>query len=299
MSAKKRFGLQRKLVAAATSGEWRNAPLMSVLYEADVTRLIGVLREINAGRSTGDAISFNTVILKIIAEGIKACPKMNGHIHYNNFLARGKVTTFDSIDVTMPVLLGQNNTMSLNIRGVEDMSLSDIRDAVSGAIRRARNSHMPQVMYELALHDTMKELRHFHVFKALGRFIGLLLDGSTKELLHGKAKREYKQIPAEERLSWRDLEQGTITVTNPGTLLRSCNGRCVLMTIIPPAIAAVAVNNVLDKPLVGKDGTIRPGKTVELTVIFDHRALDGADLVPFFRCLDKIFASPEVLTEYL
>ena len=66
MSAKKRFGLQRKLVAAATSGEWRNAPLMSVLYEADVTRLIGVLREINAGRSTGDAISFNTVILKII-----------------------------------------------------------------------------------------------------------------------------------------------------------------------------------------------------------------------------------------
>ena len=299
MPAKEHFTLRRKLIATATSDEWRQAPLISVLYEADVTRMTEILKEINAGTSTGDAITLNTVILKIITEGIKACPKMNAHIHFNDFLARGHVTAFPQIDITMPVVIGQNSTMALCVRGMENKNLRQIRDAVSDLIRRARNSHMPQAMFELGVHDTLKELKRFHIFKALGRFIGLLLDRSSRELLRGEEKKRYKALPESEKLTWRDLEQGTFTVTNPGTLHRSCNGRCVLMTIIPPQIAAVAVNDVLDRPVVGKDGRVVAAKTVELTVVFDHRALDGADLVPFFRCLDRIFASPETLREYM
>ena len=290
----KRFGLQRKIIANMTSAGWRHSPHVSFLYEADVTRMMETLKEINAGRGIGEAITFNTAMLKIIAEGVKACPKMNGHIRYSERLARGSVTTFESVDVTMPVMVDRDTMMTLNVRGMEKKSMTEIRDAVADLIRRARNTDLRQVMYEVAMHDTLKELKRFRIVKVLGRLIGLLLDGGAKLLPNREEKRRFDAIPASERLTWRDLEQGTITVSNPGTLFKRWNGECVLLELVPPQIAAIAVNMVRDRAVVGKDGAVRAAKTAKLTIVFDHRALDGADLVPFIRRVDRIISTPEI-----
>ena len=294
-----RFGLQRKIVAAMTSSGWQHAPHVSVLYEADVTKLLETLREINAGLGLGRMITLNTAMLKIIAEGLKACPIMNGHIHFSDWLARGSVTTIEEINVTMPVMIDRDNMMTLNVRGMEKMSMSEIRDAVKDLIRRARNTHMPQVMYEVAMHDTMQELKHLRIGKAVGRLIGALLDGTWKELLHGEEKRRYKKTPPAERLTWKDLEQGTVTVSNPGMLFKKMNGACLMLEIIPPQIAALAVNMVRDKPVVRKDGSIDTAKIVEMTIVFDHRAMDGNDLVPFLNRVEQLISSPDLLREMI
>ena len=36
-----------------------------------------------------------------------------------------------------------------------------------------------------------------------------------------------------------------------------------------------------------------------LTIAFDHRALDAADLVPFVARIDRILRAPEVLRDWI
>ena len=299
MPQTEQFGLQRKIVSAMTSAGWRHTPHACFVYEAEVSKLLELLKEINTGRDFSDAITINTAMLKIIVEGVRACPKMNGHIRYSEFLAGGSVTTFEQIDVTLPVMLDQKTMLTLNIHGMEQKSISGIRDAVADAVRRAKNSNLPQVMYEVAIHDTLLELRRGRVFRALGRLLGFWLEGGPRQLLHGRAKREYQAIPVTERLTRRDLEQGTITVTNPGMLYKRWDGECVMLEIVPPQIAAVGINMVRDRAVVEKDGTLRAGKTMALTIAFDHRALDAADLVPFVARVDRILRAPEVLRDWI
>ena len=299
MPQTEQFGLQRKIVAAMTSAGWRHTPHACFLYEADVTKLVELLKELNTGRDFSDAITVNTAMLKIIVEGIKACPQMNGHIRYNEFLAGGSVTLSEHIDVTLPVMLDRKTMLTLNIHGLEQKSISGIRDAVADSIRRAKNSNLQQVMYEVAMHDTLLELRRGRVLRALGRLLGFWLEGGPRRLLHGRAKRAYQAIPATERLTRRDLEQGTVTVTNPGMLYKRWDGACVMLEIVPPQIAAVAINMVQDRAVVDKDGTLRAGKVMALTIVFDHRALDASDLVPFVARVDQILRAPEVLREWI
>lgn len=297
MPETERFGLQRKIIATMTSDGWRHAPHASFLLDVDVTPLTELLKEVNTGLDLRRHITLNTAMLKIIAEGIKACPRMNGHVFFGERLVRGKVIYYDQIDVTMPVLIDPKTTMTLNLRGVENMRMTDIRDAVADLVRRAKNSHLPQVMYEVALRDTWKELKRLHIGKAAGRLLGAMLDGSTKAVLRGKKKREYLQIPETDRLTWRDLEQGTVTVSNPGMLFKDMRGGCVMLQIVPPQLAAIAINMVRDLAVVQRDGTIAPAKIVTLTIAFDHRVLDAIDFVSFCRRVKKLAASPERLRE--
>ena len=295
MPRTERLDLTRKIIANMTAESWRGTPYCAFVYEPEATGFLAVLEEINAGRGAGEAITINTAMLRIIAEGIRACPKMNGHIRFSPLLVSGKVTLMENIDVTMPVMLDAETMMTLNIRGLEHKSMDEIRDTVADSVRRARNSNMQQVMYEVSLHDTFTEMKRLHLIRAMGRFLGFWLEGGPKTLLHGAEKRRYNAIPATERLTRHDLEQGTIAITNPGSLYRGLDRTATLLDIIPPQLVMLAINPVLDRPVVDKNGTLRAGKVLPLTVVYDHRALDASDLVPFVKRLDEVFSAPEAL----
>ncbi len=298
MSTKQKLDLHRKIIADTTSQGWRDSPHICAVYEPDVTKLLETLEEINSGRGS-DRISVNTVMLKIIAEALVSCPRLNAHIHYNKRLTRGHVTLFDNVDVTMPVMLDEQTTVTLNIHSVEQKSLTGIRDAVDDAVRRARNSNLQEALYEVAIHDTLAGLRRFHIFKALGRLIGFRLDGGHKTLLHGSAKRKYKRIPVTERLTRHDLEQGTITISNIGALYRGWNVRCNLIDIVPPQVAAIAINPIQERVMPLGGGGYMLGKVLPLTIAHDHRALNGADFIPFFERIEQIMNEPEILKEWI
>ena len=295
MAKTERFGLQRKIIANMTSAGWRHTPHACFVYEAEVSKLLAMLKEINIGRNFASVITLNTAMLKIVAEGIKASPKMNGHIRYNEHLSRGRVTSFEQINITTPMMVDAKTMMTVNLRDLGQKSMSEIRDSIADIVRRMKKTNLQQAMFEVVMHDTLLELKRLHVLKALGRLIGFWLDGGPKTLLHGAEKRAYEAIPHTERLTYRDLEQGTITVTNPGTLYKRWNGTCAMLEIVPPQIAAIAINMARNRALVGKDGTIRAGKTLDLTIAFDHRVLDAADLVPFIARIDQLISAPNKL----
>lgn len=60
------FDIQRKIVANMTSESWEQIPHVSYLYEADVTDLLKVYRQVK--ESTKTNITINTVLIKLIVE---------------------------------------------------------------------------------------------------------------------------------------------------------------------------------------------------------------------------------------
>ena len=89
------FGIQRKMVSFITTESWRNVPHVSYLYEPDVTQFFKEYKKLNRDRSDDEKITFNTLVLKAICEGLKAAPIMNSHIHFNRRFVTGKIETFE------------------------------------------------------------------------------------------------------------------------------------------------------------------------------------------------------------
>lgn len=279
------FTLPRKMVAAMTGESWEHIPHAVFTYEAGVERLLEVLQEHNKAHPD-EHVTVNSAMLKLIAEALSAAPRMNGHIHYRRWMVSGSIRLFSNVDISVPVRFPGAFMVPVTIRGLEKKSMREIGACINDCIRRAAASNMEEVMYEVSIHDTLAELRHGHIIKAAGRLAGALVDRKHMRSLGPKERRAYRRGPKEGRLSWHDLQQGTISVSNIGSLYKGWKGQCTLLEIVPPQLSCIGL------------GAIRDG-VLPMTIAFDHRALDADDVIPFMRKLDELLASEELLRKLL
>lgn len=287
------FGIQRKIVANMTSDSWREIPHVSYMYEADVTELYDLYKEMN--REYDTKITLNTLVLKIITEGLKAAPEMNAHIKFNRRLVRGEINTFEDINISMPTILPNGKMMTVNLRNFESRDLDDMTAYINDVMRRAENTNLDEAMFSVSLNDSLKGLRQGHILKTIYRLIGSKTGKHKVRTLSGKEKREYESIPETERLTAYDLEQGTVTVSNIGSTYLGQKGAMALLEIVPPQVCAFGVGAVQKKPVVTENDEIEIRRILPVCIAFDHRALDFGDIVPFMKKLDEIFANPEVI----
>ncbi len=287
------FGIQRKIVANMTSESWRSIPHVSYIYEADVTELFTLFREMNSVYNTG--ITFNTLMLKIIVEGLKAAPTMNSHISFNRRLVRGQINTFENINISMPAILPDGKMMTLNLRNFENRDLDDMTSYINDVTKRAQNSNLDEALFSVSLHDTMEAFKKGHLLKTVYRLVGSKTGKHRVKTMSGKAKREYEAIPETERLTFRDLEQGTVTVSNVGSTYLGQKGAMALLEIVPPQVCAFGVGAVQKKPAVTENNKIEIRQILPICIAFDHRALDFGEIAPFMKKLDEIFENPEVI----
>lgn len=297
------FGIARKIVSNMTSESWEQIPHATMTYEADVTELLKEYKKLNEGcTDKSKKITINTIMIKILCEGFKAAPKMNTHLFFNRKLVRGELKYFDHIDVSMPMILPSGEMMTINMHDMGNKSLSEMTDAINDSARRAKNSDMNEVMYEVSLDNTLNGLMHGKVLQTLRRLYGSKTGKHKVKTLTGKAKKEYYSIPATERLTKHDIEQGTTTISNLGSIYREQKGECALLEIIPPQTTAIAINSSQKRPTVVTDENgndkIEIRLIMPLTIAIDHRALDYGDVVPFMRKLDEIFANPSIIQEW-
>ena len=289
------FDLARKIVSHMTSESWRTIPHVCVTYEHEVSDFIRILKEINKDRAENERITLNTVMLKVITEGLKACPKMNGHIDFNEKLVRGTVTLFKNIDISMPTILENGKMMTINMHSMEEKNLSEMTEAVNNSLERAHNSDINEVMMDVLVDNSIAEIKKGRIREIFYRIIGSKTGKYKIHAMKGNERKEYYRIPERFRLTKNDIEQGTVTVSNLGSIYRSWHGDCAILEIIPPQIAAIGIGALQSKAVVGEDETVRAGKVIPITIAFDHRALDMGDVVPFMKKLDAIFEEPEVL----
>ncbi len=291
------FGIQRKIVANMTTESWETIPHVTYSYEPDVTDFMTEYKKLNLDRQGSDKITVNTLMLKVIAEGLKASPIMNSHIEYNRKLVRGEIKTFEDINISMPMIMPNGEMMTINLHNFENKNLDEMTDYINDVQRRFEKTDLTEAMFEVSLDNTLTALKKGKIKQAIYRLIGSKTGKYKVKTLKGKAKKEYEKIPATDRITKRDIEQGTVTISNIGSLYRGQRGSVGLLEIIPPQVTAFGVGAVQEKPVVvtNENGvkSIEIRQVLPICIAFDHRALDFGEVVPFIKRLDNIFANPK------
>lgn len=293
------FGIARKIVSNMTAESWETIPHAVISYEPEVTEFLKVMKDINKNSTPETKLTLNTLMLRVIVEGLKACPVMNSHIEFNRKLVRGNVKTFKEIDISMPMVLKTGEMMTINMHDMQDKTMSQMRDAIADSVRRANNSDMNEVMFEVSLDNTLQGLKKGKIAQTINRLIGSKTGKHKVKTLTGQAKKDYYSISEKDRLTKHDIEQGTITVSNLGSVCRNWNGICTILEIIPPQVCAIAIGATQLVPIAEQDGTVRTGYKLPFTIAFDHRALDMGDITPFINRLNEIFANPDVIRDWV
>lgn len=290
------FGIQRKIVANMTSESWETIPHVTYNYEPDVTDFMAEYKKLNFNRLGADKITVNTLMLKVISEGLKAAPIMNSHISFDRKLVRGRIDTFEDINISMPMLMPSGEMMTVNLHNFENKNLDEMTDYIADVSRRLKKTNLNEAMFEVSMDNTLTALKKGKIMQTVYRLIGSKTGKHKVKTLSGKSKKEYESIPETERLTKRDIEQGTVTVSNIGSLYRGQHGSMSLLEIIPPQVCAFGVGAVQEKPIVvtDKNGqkSIEARQVLPICIAFDHRALDFGEIVPFLKRLDNIFKYP-------
>lgn len=296
------FGIQRKIVANMTTESWRKIPHATYIHEADVTDLFDEFKKLNAAGNHKNKITFNTLMLKTFCECLKEAPVMNSHITFDRHLVRGRIDYYDEINISMPMLLPNGEMMTINLHNFENKTLDEMTDYIADVVHKFDKTNIAEAMYEVSFDDTMDVLKKCDVVKALRRLIGAKTGKYKVKTLHGKAKKEYEAIPKTDRLTKTDIEQGTVTVTNVGSVYREQMGAIAMLEIIPPQVVAIAIPAIQERPTVitnakgEKEIAIR--KILPLCIAFDHRAIDFAEIVPFCRRLTEITTNPSQIQKW-
>jgi pyruvate dehydrogenase E2 component (dihydrolipoamide acetyltransferase) len=101
---------------------------------------------------------------------------------------------------------------------------------------------------------------------------------------------ELTRLAREGKLKTEQLKGSTFTISNAGAL----GGKWATPIINPPEVAILAIHPLEQKPVV-KDGELRVGWRMNVSLSFDHRVLDGADAIRFTQTLGKYTADPGCL----
>lgn len=303
LTGEEHFGIARKIVSNMTAESWETIPHGVLTYKPEVTDFLKECKKLNDGvTDKSQKITINTVMLKVICEGMKAAPKLNAHLEFNRKLVRGCLKTYDNIDISMPMILPNGEMMTVNMHDMGSKTLSEMTAAINDTIRRAKNTDLNEVMFEVSLDNTLNALRHGKIAQTINRLVGSKTGKHRVHTLKGAEKREYYSIPVTERLTKHDIEQGTTTVSNLGSVYRKYRGECTILEIIPPQVSAFAVNAAQKQAIVvkNKDGEeeIKVGTIMPITIAIDHKALDYGDVVPFIQKLDEIFENPQIIQSW-
>ncbi|MBF0300917.1 MAG: 2-oxo acid dehydrogenase subunit E2, partial [Oligoflexia bacterium] len=94
----------------------------------------------------------------------------------------------------------------------------------------------------------------------------------------------------ESSINVNELSGSTFTVTNIGFI----GGKTAVPIINYPDVAILAMNKVEEKPIV-KDSKIIIQTMLPLTLVFDHRIIDGADAAHFMNEITRLLSKPNEL----
>lgn len=293
------FDIQRRVVANKTLEGWRSAPHACILVELDVTNLLYFVHELKQSQEFTDTrVTINTVLLKVIAEGLKRSPEMNAHVEYNRGTAVGRVTLHDAINVAIPFRMADGRMMSPVLEDIGSKSLREVCEAMDALRRRVGNTDLDILLYEAGLHDTLRRLARGQ-FWVLRRLFANLVGKSRLPHIPWKARRKYAAIPESDRITPANLTSATVLVTNVGSVVSGMNITVEMLELIPPQTAAIALGPIARKPwaVYGDDGeeTVALRDILPLTLCIDHRVMDLEHIRGFLDRVWELCQAPREL----
>lgn len=294
------FDIQRRVVAHKTLEGWRTAPHACMGIEFDVTHLMAFVDELRQESANAPRITLNSVLIKIIAEGVKASPEMNAHIEYRPISGVGKLVMHRTINIAAPLRMPDGRTLAPTLLDAGGKSLLEICAAMEDLKRRARNTNLDILLRDAALSDTWRRLRGGD-WRVLLRLYPNLLGRYRLPRVPRREQRRYKCIPESDRITPDNLTAATLLVSNAGSLLPGRRFTIQMLEIIQPHTTAIALAPVARKPLVVQDEEgierVEVRSVLPMTICVDHRAMDLEHVRGFIETVEELCADPWQLME--
>ena len=302
--------MSRRILAYEMMLSAKEVPHVCYIYEPEISAFWAYFKDFKARH--GLSISFNTLMLKAITECMKVSPVLNSHLLYNFRSAKGTLRTFEKIDVNMPTILPSGEMQALTIRDAAAGGLLDLDRKIKDLLEKAEDEiAFGKAQYDLGIEQTIGFLKKGKIITVLSRLFGayfgkerLQTCGCNNQLAFVKmARKHLKTVDKSKVISKDDIREGTVIVSNVGSLKKDLKGETAYFEILPPQIFAVMIGNVQRKPVVTTDAegkeNVSVGTVLPITLAFDHRACDFDALIPFINKFDEIFATPSVMEALL
>ena len=288
----------QKVISYKTTESWTTVPHITFIHEADATEMLNEFSRLNED-NPGLKLTINTLLLKIFTEAIKAAPQVNAHIKYNPKRITGEIEVIKNVNIAMPGALKNGEIVVINLRNFEDKTLLEMQGYINKIEQKINNCNIHVPLYRVSASNMIEEMKKGHLLKASQAFLGATFDKSKP---NKKDTKEYDKIPLNDKITPPDLQPGTITISNLGSVCRGLNGFMGILEIIPPQVFAIGIGSIQEKPCVIKNENNEKASGIR-TVIplcfgFDHRALNFGDILPFIQKVEYIFEHSELLREF-
>lgn len=297
------LNIRGRLLSNVLVNAQRDIPSVACTYDADVTKLLKVYNELKENSSF--RLTFNTLMLKILAECLKKAPRLNAHAEYNHRKTSGRLIIKKHIDVAVAVRLQNGETFQVKVKQLEEKSLKETAEAVEEIKEKLKETNMKRVLFNLAGKRMAGYAAKGKIITTLSQFTSAYFGKAKIAKLSKLFKKKYytsSQPKKKNSLKLDDFSEGTVCFTNWGTLY---DGLDVNITYIPPLYPQVFLFGIgrtkKEKDVFkNEEGVvdIEYKDVLPVTMVFDHKIGGASDLVPFIRALDKILENPEIIKEW-
>lgn len=291
--------IRDRLTSNVLVNSQREIPGTACSYEADVTALYDEFLKLR--EKCGYRLTFNTLMVKILVEGLKAAPRLNAHFEYDHKSTSGRLIIKKHIDVAIAVCLDSGETFQIKAKHLEEKNLEQTAFEVEEIKRKLLNTNLKRVMFKVGGQRMLGLASKGQIGSTFAQFRSAYF-GKAKIAKFSKLfRKKYRTTSTSDKpydgLHADDFTEGTVCYTNWGTLYDKLD---VNITYIPPLYPQVflfATGRIKDTEYVYKDdkGNLQLGtkKMLPLTLVFDHKIGGANDIMPFIKKLDEIFGNPK------
>ncbi len=278
----------------------REIPAVCCNYNADITAFWEEYEKLK--KECGYALPFNTLMIKVLTEGLKVAPRLNAHIEYDHHSTSGRLIIKKHIDVTVPVCSEDGQTIQVKARHLEEKSLAEIAAQLEELKYRLGKTNTKHAYFNVAAKRMAGYAAKGKVGSTFAQFRSAYF-GKNKiakfSKLFKKKKHSSGEKPKYEGLRADDFTEGTVCFTNWGTLYDRLDVNITYISPMYPSVFLLAAGRVKDETFAFKNeqGQVDIGtkKILPLTLIFDHKIGGAADIMPFIEKMDEIFEDPIVI----
>lgn len=297
----RRLSFQRQSVAYILSISARKIPLSACNVEFDVTPLFEYgNRFINRmkaeeGRHNPDELAqmavhknFSSFYLKTIAHVMYHVPVINSILDWTPLRNGGRLYECEDICPSFTVHT-KRGVMAPIIRNAHQKRLIDVANEMRLLTRKARRTDMNELYRRCAWEYLTYALRELN------------FSGLTAAWLWARSclwpepmDDEVRNVPEEDKLGPKDVLGSTCTIANIGMAV---DGWQTVSVIPPTSTFGWGIGLARQLPRI-VNGQIVPRHIITMAVVFDHRAMDGGDILGFEEIMNGYIQNPARIFEW-
>jgi hypothetical protein len=123
------FKLKQRVSGNVLTNAQRETVGAGYFYEADITKFWEEFKKLQS--EVDYKLSFNTVMMRAMVEGLKAAPRLNAHMKYNHTSSSGKLIVKKHVDVAMPYIF-ETGEKYVTVREIDATKVCQVKVYLGG-----------------------------------------------------------------------------------------------------------------------------------------------------------------------